>query len=102
MDVMKKERINTASASEFGKYLAENYAHEFTRISETNKSKRDKKHKKLLADVLVQAKAFSASNKLNLYKKAKLGNAIKWTLKDLGYDDRIIDSLLKEIFIELA
>lgn len=99
---MPNNGFNTASVSEFGKDLARNYAREVAMISETNKSKRERKHKKLLAKVLVQAKDFSASNKLNIYKKAKLGSAIKWTLKDLGYDDQIIDSLLQEIFIALA
>lgn len=100
---MIKRWFSTASASEFGIRLAQNYAREFALInSETNKSKREKKRNKLLASMLADAKDFNAANKLNIYKKAKLGNAIKWTLKDLGYDDKIIDSLLKEIFIALA
>lgn len=100
---MIKSWFSTASASEFGTRIAQHYACELRLInSETNKSKREKKHKKLLANIMAQTKDFNAANKLNIYKKAKLGNAIKWTLKDLGYDEKIIDSLLKGIFIELA
>jgi hypothetical protein len=51
--------------------------------------------------VLEKAKQFRLSNKLNIYKKAKLGNAFRWTLTDLGYDSTLIDELTKELMLAL-
>lgn len=36
---------------------------------------------------------FRGANKLNIYKKAQLGNSFKWHLKDIGYEDAYIDRL---------
>jgi hypothetical protein len=37
--------------------------------------------------------AFKTEHRLNVYKKAKLGNAFKWALKDSGHDQEYIDKL---------
>ena len=36
---------------------------------------------------------FKAAHKLNIYKKAQLGNAFKWTLKEAGYQASDVDAL---------
>ena len=40
-----------------------------------------------------QIATFKSGHKLNLYKKAKLGNAFKWALRDSGHDKDYIDKL---------
>jgi hypothetical protein len=45
--------------------------------------------------------AFARSQPLNIYKKAHLGNRLKWSLKDSGYPDAFADALATE-FVTLA
>jgi|SoimicMinimDraft_17_1059745.scaffolds.fasta_scaffold86738_2 hypothetical protein len=40
--------------------------------------------------------AFARSHRLNLYKKAHLGNRLKWSLRDAGYPDAFADALTSE------
>ena len=40
-----------------------------------------------------QVSEFKLEHKLNFYKKAQLGNAFKWTLKEAGYTDEEINQL---------
>jgi len=46
---------------------------------------------KVLEDVLDEAAAYGAQNRLGVYKKARLANAFKWSLKELGYSDKFIE-----------
>jgi hypothetical protein len=45
--------------------------------------------------------AFARSQPLNLYKKAHLGNRIKWSLRDAGYPGAFADALSTE-FVTLV
>jgi hypothetical protein len=40
---------------------------------------------------------FARSRPLNLYKKAHLGNRVKWALKEAGYPDDFVDTLTYEL-----
>lgn len=39
---------------------------------------------------------FARSRRLNLYKKAHLGNRLKWSLRDAGYPGTFADALTSE------
>ncbi len=52
-----------------------------------------KKQEELLEKMTQQVIQFRAQHKLNVYKKAQLGNSFKWTLKDAGYDPEYVDQL---------
>jgi hypothetical protein len=45
--------------------------------------------------------AFARSRPLNLYKKAHLGNRLKWSLKEAGYSSEFADALTSE-FVTLV
>jgi hypothetical protein len=51
-------------------------------------------YQKKFESLVVRTVAFAAKNKLNIYKKAKLLNTIKWELREIGHDDEFIDSLI--------
>lgn len=50
-------------------------------------------HQALFARVIV----FARGNKLNLYRKARLGNRVKWGLLDAGYPNRFVDAFVHEL-----
>ena len=60
-----------------------------------------KKRQEVLGKLFGQAEQFKREHKLNIYKKAKLGNAFKWKLKNLGYDAGYVDELTRELIIKL-
>lgn len=46
---------------------------------------------KVLEDALERAAGFAKEKRIGMYKKAKLANAFKWELKELGYSDKFIE-----------
>ena len=46
---------------------------------------------KVHAAIFAQAASFSREQKLNFYKKARLGNQFRWALKDAGYPAQFVD-----------
>lgn len=61
----------------------------------------DKKRQELLPKLYAQVERFRQGRKLNLYKKAKLGNAFRWKMTDAGYDATFVDELTKEVLLRL-
>jgi hypothetical protein len=93
--------FDARDAEEFGKSLAEFYDKQSQVNAGAKESKMTDKQQKLVAQVLVKAQQFRTSHKLNLYKKAKLGNAFRWKLRDLGHDVRVIDMITKDLMYAL-
>ncbi len=52
-----------------------------------------RKTKKVLVTIETQVVEFKKDNTLNLYKRAQLGNAFKWKLKEAGYSSEYINEL---------
>ena len=53
-----------------------------------------KKEQKKLDSVALRTRAFADGHKLNVYKKAKLLNTIKWELRDAGHEEALIDEII--------
>jgi hypothetical protein len=47
--------------------------------------------------LVVRIQTFSKKNKLNIYKKAKFLNTIKWEMKDAGHEEVIINEFISFI-----
>jgi len=56
-----------------------------------------KMYQKKFDGMIVRIRTFSAKHKLNIYKKAKLLNTIKWEMKDAGHEENIIDEFISFI-----
>jgi hypothetical protein len=90
-------------AEKFGTALAEKY-HERRLILENKRSnsyKAEEKLKGVMAELLIEAIKFHADNKLNMYKKARLGNTFKWKMLDLGYEEAEVDLLVKDFLLAM-
>jgi len=53
----------------------------------------ERKTKKTLAAMTTKITEFRKNNPLNVYKRAQLGNAFKWKLKEAGYSANYINEL---------
>jgi hypothetical protein len=51
--------------------------------------------------VFSRAASFARTHKLNLYKKARLGNQFRWALKEAGYPGEFIEAWTYEL-VELV
>jgi len=60
------------------------------------------KTQKTLTQMADQITRFKSQNKLNTYKKAQLGNAFKWSLKDSGLNPAQVDQLTKWLMLQIS
>lgn len=59
------------------------------------------KTQEVLKKVDLQVQKFKTGRSLNIYKKAKLGNAFKWVLRDAGYDTEYVNGLTEWLMLRL-
>lgn len=46
--------------------------------------------------------AFARETRLNLYKKARLGNRVRWALKEAGYPEEFVEAFTRELVTHVA
>ena len=93
--------LNAKEAEAFGNSLAEFFDEKFRANTKAKDQKIAAKQQKLVSEVLTKAQQYKAAHKLNAYQKAKLGNAFKWKLRDLGHDSELIDLMTKDLMFAL-
>jgi len=95
--------INTQELEEFATVLANDLGRRFPPTSEARTDPGAKYQLKVILEGLgARAVRYHGEHKLNVYKKAKLGNVFKWKLKELGYSDDFSERATKEIITRLA
>ena len=86
--------FDASEAKELGASLARVFMEKAVIDDSNMKSKLvAKKQAELLSNLSRQVVHFKLDHKLNIYTKAKLGNAFKWTLRNAGYDSKYVDEL---------
>ena len=58
------------------------------------KPRNAKKEKKRFDGLLVRVSAYTTKTPLNVYKKAKFLNTVKWNLHDSGHDEQFISDVV--------
>jgi hypothetical protein len=53
-----------------------------------------KTYQRKFDSLIVRVRTFSSKRKLNIYKKAKLLNTIKWEMREAGHEEAIIDEFI--------
>ena len=95
--------IDTREIEEFATVLANDLGRRFPPTSEARTDPGAKYQLKVILEGLgARAVRYHTERKLNVYKKAKLGNVFKWKLKELGYTDAFVERATKEIVNRLA
>ena len=51
-------------------------------------------YQKKFGSLIIRTRTFASKHKLNIYKKAKLLNTIKWEMREAGHEDEIIDNVI--------
>jgi hypothetical protein len=93
--------FNAAEAEKTASTLAENFAKGFP-VAQVKSDKKSQMRKEKAAQALFfQAQAFAKNNRLNIYKKARFGQAFQRRLAELGYDDEFSRALTQEVLVAL-
>lgn len=87
------EWFDAAKAVQFGDSLAEFFIERIPASPENKKSGSLKKGLEVADKMAYQIEQFKRSNKLNVYKKAKLLDAFKSKLTGAGYDSKLVDEV---------
>ena len=88
-------------ADKFGVFLAELLIERTPVDDAIGKRSVTKKHEAMLHQLGQHVARFKAEHKLNMYKKAKLGNAFKWKLREKGYDAEYVDQMTNWLMFKL-
>lgn len=95
--------FNASQAEAFAKTLAAEFMREYpVHLVQGGGKGGNKKLIGAIQHLNGKARQFNRQNRLGLYKKAKLSNTFKWALKEHGYDDDLIDELIKGMLIAMA
>jgi hypothetical protein len=95
------EWFNAKEEQNFGIALARFYIERIPFESPFSKNKFAAKTQEVLKKLDLQVQQFKANRQLNVYKKAKLGNAFKWALRDAGYDVEYVDGLTEWLMLRI-
>jgi hypothetical protein len=94
--------FDASEAQKFAETLARLLMENLPLDAPASKEKRiAKQQEAILSKLSQEILRFKQQNKLNVYKKAKLGNTFKWTLKDAGYDSTYIDQLTTWLMLQI-
>lgn len=94
--------FDARQAKEFGASLAGFFVERVSVNQKTEEKKFAEKTQKTLDQMAEQIARFKTQHKLNTYKKAQLGNAFKWTLKDAGVMPAQVDQLTKWLMLHIS
>lgn len=86
-------------AQEFGISLAEFFIERLPLEAPNKKNKPMAKKQEVLDKMFLKIQLFKTAHKLNIYKKAQLGNAFKWKLLDANYDPDFVDELTNVLML---
>ena len=61
----------------------------------------EKKLTQAIRHVNIKIENYKKENKLNIYRKARIGNTFMWSLRENGYDDEFSEDITKEFLYKL-
>ena len=87
------DKLLGRDVDDFAKELADMVAKRYPPALEQSPERRVSPNRitKVLEDALEKAEEFQRTRRLGTYKKARLANAFRWQLKDLGYSDKFVE-----------
>lgn len=95
--------FDTRESDEFALSLSKDIAAKIPLTSLSNYTRGDTvKHAKSLHSLHGRLEKFRQEKRLNIYKTAKLGNILKWELKEAGYPEDFVDQITKDVVVRLT
>lgn len=103
MTNMALEWFNTKEVDAFAQWVVEDLLKRMPpeSLGRYDKKTADRLHRMNEA-VSSRARELVAKHKLNVYKRGRLGNRVKWGLKEAGYPDAFADAFTYELLKVLS
>lgn len=94
----------SAKASAFAQSLADDIAKRYPPELDRNPTKHLSANRltRILEDTCEKAADYQRDNRLGVFGKAKLGNAFKWALTDLGYRKEFVDIATEALIVYVS
>ncbi|HTN93919.1 MAG TPA: hypothetical protein VMJ33_05010 [Gallionella sp.] len=89
--------FNAGDAVSFANEIVRDVNRLFPPADQKGKPIPEKEYKRKFESLVTRIRAFSSKHKLNIYKKAKLLNTIKWEMKDAGHEETVIKEFISFI-----
>ncbi len=93
--------LDASEAEKFGQALAQIFIAKIPVVIEPGKKNSIAEQFKVVEQANAQIEQFKQNNKLNIYKKAKLGSAFKYELIAAGYKPEFVDQMTKGVLLKL-
>jgi hypothetical protein len=98
-----RDWLRRREISGFATALAEDLARRFPPKSEARTDKGAKNQLHAITERLFgDAARFNRDRQLGVYGKAKLGNAFRWKLRELGYSQTFVEEVTHDLVVRLA
>lgn len=90
--------FDTKEVLQFANELAIEFSKRFPASGSADDSSQNQSRLRGAKDLMLsRTQVFAERHKLNLYKRAKLANTLKWKLRDLGYSTTLTDPIVYEV-----
>jgi len=89
--------FNAGEAVNFAREIVRDVNRLFPPSEQKGKAFPTKAYQRKFESLIVRIRTFSSKNKLNIYKKAKFLNTIKWDMRDAGHEEIVINELISFI-----
>ncbi len=86
--------FNTEEVVLFAQEVVREVNRLFPPLEQKGKAIPTKLFQKKFDSLIVRTRAFSLKHKLNIYKKAKLLNTIKWEMREANHEEAVIDEFI--------
>jgi hypothetical protein len=95
--------LSSKEVVQFGKMMALEFSNKFPPEMESAVGEKPLKlYRVALNGIKSKASTFHKEKNLGLYRKAKLGNTLKWELRERGFSEELADKVTQSIIISIA
>ena len=91
---MIRDWFDAREAVSFARAIARDIDRLFPTTPQKKKPASTKRNQKKLDALVLRTRTFAQQHKLNIYKKGKILNTIKWELRDAGHEEALIDEIV--------
>jgi hypothetical protein len=101
---MLKNLLKRPPVEEFAKGLAQDVAKRYPPALDSQPGKRPSVNRltRIVEDACDKAQQFGQEHSLGWLAKAKLGNAFRWELTELGYQKDFVDLATEAVIVQLS
>lgn len=96
--------VSGKEVDRFAKQLADELAKQYPPALDKGGERMlsEKRLTRILEEICSQAATFKNEHKLGVYKKARLGNTFRWSLEELGYSKKFVETATEGLVVYLT